>query len=136
LPRKLTVIPRQRITDYGHTYYALPGLALSVAQREQESRTAPMISKISREQQSTQVRPQYIDVGDESVSLIVFNFTEYLTSTLCIHLPFGYLQFYPFWVFCPSHIAVELVAWMEYCSGVVGGREVELVVVLASFYER
>jgi hypothetical protein len=25
---------------------------------------------------------------------------------------------------------------MEYCSSVVGGREVELVVVLASFYER
>ena len=25
---------------------------------------------------------------------------------------------------------------MEYCSGVVGGREVKLVVVLASFYER
>jgi hypothetical protein len=39
-------------------------------------------------------------------------------------------------VFCPSHIAVELVAWIEYCSSVVGRREVELVVVLASFYKR
>jgi hypothetical protein len=64
---------------------------LPVARRGQESRTAPIISRISREQQSTQVRPQYIDIGDESVSLIVFNFTEYLTSTLCINLPFGYL---------------------------------------------
>lgn len=25
---------------------------------------------------------------------------------------------------------------MEYCSGVVGGREAELVVILSSFYER
>ena len=38
-----------------------------------------------------------------------------------------------FWL---SHIAVEPVGRMEYCSGVVGGREVKLVVVLASFYER
>jgi hypothetical protein len=34
---------------------------------------------------------EYIDRNDESLSLIVFNFTEYLTSTLCINLPFGYL---------------------------------------------
>jgi hypothetical protein len=33
----------------------------------------------------------YIDIGDELLQLIVFNFTEYLTSTLCINLPFGYL---------------------------------------------
>jgi hypothetical protein len=35
-------------------------------------------------------RQQYIDIGDELIQLIVFNFTEYLTSTLCINLPFGY----------------------------------------------
>jgi hypothetical protein len=34
---------------------------------------------------------EYIDRNDKSLSLIVFNFTEYLTSTLCINLPFGYL---------------------------------------------
>jgi hypothetical protein len=36
-------------------------------------------------------RQQYIGIGDELLQLIVFNFTEYLTSTLCINLPFGYL---------------------------------------------
>jgi hypothetical protein len=70
---------------------SLLNLILPVARRGQESRTAPTISRISREQQSTQVRLQYIDVGDKSISLIVFNFTEYLTSTLCINLPFSYL---------------------------------------------
>jgi hypothetical protein len=30
---------------------------------------------------------EYIDRDDKSLPLIVFNFTEYLTSTLCINLP-------------------------------------------------
>jgi hypothetical protein len=33
----------------------------------------------------------YIDIDNKSLPLIVFNFTEYLTSTLCINLLFGYL---------------------------------------------
>jgi hypothetical protein len=34
---------------------------------------------------------EYIDRNNKSLSLIVFNFTEYLTSTLCINLLFSYL---------------------------------------------
>ena len=33
---------------------------------------------------------EYIDFWDERLSLIVFNFIEYLTSTLCTNLHFGY----------------------------------------------
>jgi hypothetical protein len=32
---------------------------------------------------------EYIDRNNKSLSLIVFNFTEYLTSTPCINLPFS-----------------------------------------------
>ena len=34
---------------------------------------------------------RYIAIGDELLQLIVFNFTEYLTSTLCTNLQLGYL---------------------------------------------
>jgi len=33
----------------------------------------------------------YIVIDDELLQLIVFNFTEYLTSTLCTNLQLGYL---------------------------------------------
>jgi hypothetical protein len=69
----------------------LPDLLLPVARREQESRIALTIPRISREQQSRQSKTLYIDIDDVPLQHIVFNFIEYLSSTLCTNLHPSYL---------------------------------------------
>jgi hypothetical protein len=51
-----------------------------------------MISVLNATEHTEQLSiPQYIDIGDKLLQLIVFNFIEYLTSTLRTNLQPSYL---------------------------------------------
>jgi hypothetical protein len=64
--------------------YALADLLISVEQRKQD--LLFLNSFISESAQIMKGTYEYIVHCDEPLQLIVFNFIEYLTSTLCINL--------------------------------------------------